>query len=117
MIVLSQVLAAVNSIRLPESGETLHQYVDSVCDLNKSAMGTLGKVLGIELPGKEAVEAIKLQVPFFGAAIEDLVKGFKEINSSEQYPLIKWRGFAQSMKIVLTCITDPDWMESHKDLF
>ena len=39
------------------------------------------------------------------------------INNAEEFPVIKWRGLAQSMKIIMLCVTDPDWVEIHKDMF
>ena len=117
MIVLSQVLTAVTSIRYPHAGESLQDYMDTVCGSDKSALAKLDNIIGDEEPSKETIENFKLVVPFFGVAVEEIVNCVNEIKSTEDLSVMKWRGFAQSMKIVVLCLSDPDWVEVHKDMF
>lgn len=117
MINLSNVLSIITSMRYPHALESMEDYLVSVCGFDISALATADNVLGEDEPTKETIETYKLHVPFFGIAVEEIINSVNEVKSAEDFPVIKWRGFAQSMKIVMLCISDPDWVEAHKDMF
>lgn len=117
MINLSNVLTTITSMRYPHALESMEDYLASVCGFGISALTTADNVLGDEEPTKEVIETYKLRAPFFGNAIEEIINSANELKSTDDFPVVKWRGFAQSMKIVMFCTSDPDWVEAHKDMF
>lgn len=117
MIDLAHVIATITAFHYPAETDTLCDYIKSVCEFEEASLDVADKVLGDEEPSKEIIEGLKHDVPYFGGAVEIIINSFDEINRGEDFPIDKWRGLAQSLKIVTMCVGDSEWVEAYKHLF